>query len=254
MRDGGIVICSDRLANIFDDQATAAHASEQIIQPMQIFGRTVFTIRLIDLSWQRSCVVILDANDKLLAFVAMADLQTGRLLVLADVDAVIAQHSGDFGIHWTQVRYVTAAHRLVHDVESGVVQHSQIVHRRANCLNVQASTTGFTFVQLQHSFADINDSHASARYAIEHRLPTTAGCQAQYLQSGHRLRQPAPAIQDLQRAAAFFVRRHFGKQTAVVGQAVPDLTIVRLIICWHVLLNTSTKESLGYDNRLKSVD
>jgi hypothetical protein len=179
MADVNSFVGSKWFSEILENEASVAKASDEFFPAVQVFRSPGLAVRLIDLSRNWSGLVVLHTNHKLLPFIAMTDLQTRRLFVLTDVSSVVSQNSSDLIVYSSQGWHIASTYGLVHDIECGISQAGEVIHRCLHCSHTQSSTFCFLNVSPQHLVAQIHDRYSGPGRGVQNRLPTASGCQAQ---------------------------------------------------------------------------
>ena len=179
---------------------------------MQKLHRPGLAIRRVPHRGERPFVVIPHSQHVPVVRVAFHNLQTARLLVLADVQPPVPQHPCHLAIHRADVGDVTGADRLMDNVERLIGQSAQVVHRRLERCDLQSPAGCFALVECQHLGAEIDHGHPCPGGRVQDRLPAPTTRQAQHVEPGDRRGQPASTIEGLQRLAAFVVGGHLRKR------------------------------------------
>ena len=74
-------------------------------------------------------MIVARSDDVLITLCPANDLQAGRLLVLADIQGAVTGNAADLTVDGSQVRDITRADWLVDDIERGIGEFRQVVHR-----------------------------------------------------------------------------------------------------------------------------
>ena len=154
-------------------------------------------------------------------------LQTDWLFVLTDIQAMGRRHAGDLFVDRLQVRHVTAAHRVDHDLEFVGREHRQIIHGCVDGLYIQAALLRHHPIQLQLFRTDIHHGDLGPGGGIQRSLSSPTGGQTQQLAPADVTAQPPTAVKDLQWVGELLILGRAGKTLFAMSQLIPRSPIVR---------------------------
>src|SRR5258705_563717 len=98
-----------RFGSVFDNKAAPAKSAEQVVPSMQIFQSSGFAMQGAFGGRRQGTGAIVRLVDPVSAWIS---LETRRLFVLADVEAISTRDARHFAINAINVRDITGAHWL----------------------------------------------------------------------------------------------------------------------------------------------